>query len=360
MGNMLSYVFYVILTWGCLYGSTLNSEYDIPDEIYEMCSYVDICHRKATLQLPEGYTSCCESCSCDEDCGLTLNCCFDHLDKYRLVEKGEITCTKPTIGNKKQQRHYYMISSCKSMNQVRQNVNTSACQLLDKNGTNLLAPVSSVNGVYINAKCAECNNDFNYKTWDYVHYSERFTHNAHIQWVLEHNSIGDSGSIEYLPPSSDKLSAPKACYQPSVELNCSDKGALKFPLTCKNLKSVYLGNHRNTIYRNAACVLCNSSLNREVLPRKCIESTTFNKYNSFNVLIDSEVLNALSFNEVFKPDKDVSATKTCKSGSIKSLLTVSTYFVHIIHLSVYIYLPFSYYSEGISSSSSQIILSFLI
>jgi len=53
-------------------------------------------------------------CSCSLDCGLDLNCCHSHLDKYRIVETEQLSCIAPYFDKKRRRQRsgYYMVDTC--------------------------------------------------------------------------------------------------------------------------------------------------------------------------------------------------------------------------------------------------------
>ena len=60
---------------------------------------------------------CCfiSACSCAEDCGLTLSCCFESMDRHHLVAKEHLTCTEasfPTEANYISPDGVWTINTC--------------------------------------------------------------------------------------------------------------------------------------------------------------------------------------------------------------------------------------------------------
>jgi len=65
----------------------------------------------------ENMQNCCfiSACSCDEDCGLTLSCCFESMDRHHLVDKEQLTCTEasfPTEANYISPDGVWTINTC--------------------------------------------------------------------------------------------------------------------------------------------------------------------------------------------------------------------------------------------------------
>jgi len=62
------------------------------------------------------------ACSCAEDCGLTLSCCYESMDRHNLVVTEQLTCTQPVFPPQSFQvpGHVWMINSCP----VRETINT--------------------------------------------------------------------------------------------------------------------------------------------------------------------------------------------------------------------------------------------
>ncbi|KAH3822504.1 hypothetical protein DPMN_124284 [Dreissena polymorpha] len=81
-----------LLHYVCSLVVTVSSQF--PSSLEELCPCSSFCdHNTKTINVSNGYQTCCRSCSCDSDCGLKRNCCFYEGDYYKIEEKGETQCS---------------------------------------------------------------------------------------------------------------------------------------------------------------------------------------------------------------------------------------------------------------------------
>ena len=61
------------------------------------CPYSTFCHsnRNEDKKFRVGYGSCCKDCFCDDLCGEHMDCCWDYIDKKKIVETNKLSCVAP-------------------------------------------------------------------------------------------------------------------------------------------------------------------------------------------------------------------------------------------------------------------------
>ncbi|XP_060553546.1 uncharacterized protein LOC132714657 [Ruditapes philippinarum] len=218
---------------------------DIPEDLYKLCPYSNVCNRTASriLEKNTGRTPCCSSCSCSEDCGLQLNCCFDHLDRYNLIESGRVACLNPK-GEAEENATvysndfgYYMVQQCETATPPF--AEAAQCRLKDEFGNSLLSPVSSLetNMIYINKACAECNklDTSKLQQWNYLYISSFARIERDLTFEIEQYAKNRLGKVIYEPPVDQDWSH-KRCYYNFLEIKSCQNNR---HLLEKNCLSIY-------------------------------------------------------------------------------------------------------------------------
>ena len=330
---MENYFRVLVIVAMCLDSGSFDeiSIFDIPTDVYELCPYSDICNKNAseTLDKTGGLIPCCSSCSCHDDCGLHLNCCFDHLDKYKLVETGRFACLNPIIGltkNETKVHHYgyYMVQQCdtESANNNPDNVRDQ-CNVTDEFGNSLIEPVSSLETsmIYVNKDCAACNklNTNELHQWNYLFVSDFLRTVRDLTFEIEHYAATKKGKMIYEPPS-DQDWTHKRCYNNFIEVqSCNNNKKLleichKFRLPIEYRSQRILGNVfclRCKRFRKRTDHVC-SKHHYERTDAADPERNVFS--SSFSFLIDtsfikpSKMLNSDALKSIQK------AQKGCKTG----------------------------------------------
>ena len=148
-----------------------HSENDIIDTTFlelvltnmtKECPYSAICNFNGSKIMDIGGVSCCRSCSCDEECGERMDCCFDFLDTSRIVQTHGLVCTKPvTSQNDRYIKSYYMVDKCL-------NNDTYKCREMKSSLWGSMFPVQALSTglIYYNENCALCNGVNDGVKWD--------------------------------------------------------------------------------------------------------------------------------------------------------------------------------------------------
>lgn len=327
---------------------------DIPEDIYKFCPYSNICNRTAskTFEKNSGKTLCCSSCSCHEDCGLQHNCCFDHLDRYKLVESGRIACLSSMLRNRintttnidfSDYSDYYMVQQCDKENAESPDTPHVECNLTDEYGNSLIAPVSSLdtNMIYINRNCAACNKvDMNkLQDWNYLFISENVATFRDLSIEIETYAEKRYGMILYIPPEGQAWSH-KRCYNNLIETDSCENNE-NWLKTCRMLRLPFqekpITVFEFTMYRNIYCRLCLKQT-IEKIDYVCHMNQNRGEHfaSSFSILIDStmiklsKMINRQSLQNMQILDR-ACPTEKKKSEKVILMLFISMIDLHLVY-----------------------------
>ena len=242
--------------------STDSNRTDIPDIIYDICPYADICNRTASHKLSGKHlASCCSSCSCDEDCGLRLDCCFEHLDTYKLKESGKVACIDSAavrFENYEDDTNvlkygYLMVQTC---NFHKVDTDSRKCNFTDSQGHPTFAPVSyyEKNLIFINTEGAMCNsvNVTKINTWDLLYRSDVVYFDS-IDTNFQGSFSNKTGELFYIPPTNEDW-LNKRCYNDIVSVKkCSLNKEWEY--MCNNFNALF-HNSFSKVFDNIFCQLC--------------------------------------------------------------------------------------------------------
>ncbi|KAL4233480.1 hypothetical protein ACF0H5_008161 [Mactra antiquata] len=285
----------------CVLVMATKAEIEIPEYVYEKCRYVDICNRTATATPPADKVSCCKPCSCNETCGLNLNCCFDYLDKYKLVETGKVQCIQPIIAKKKKSSietsSFYMVVSCSYLDPILQNV-TGDCHLFDKTNRSLLAPVTNLKSktTYVNEACAKCNNVNTFVPWNYYYLGDRtYGKNvASLMWTIQISFELQSGHKVFSPPRKAR-EAIVECFNKFIPTECEVTSP--FHNICRILNMPYTMSSvsKYSVFTSVGCYPCRTSALNVEEKYFCEKIPFFRSLSSvvLAVLLDRTIVDSL-------------------------------------------------------------------
>ena len=221
---------------------------------------------------------CCGSCSCDQNCGQTLSCCFEEGNDEYIRQHGK-ECVEPFIGDRQMvsdmdMRGVMMVTHCLDRN----------IQCKNTNGQINMEPVEGHKSeIFLNAECAECNNVNNFTRWDIKFMVTRkifqldFLRNL---GVINSNNDVSTGTTVFLPISTSKhLTCEKHSFQSINYSSCPNE-------TFKDLcASVILPYYSPTkTYKNVFCYMCHSW---DIL--ECVFNEHRSKIGSYSMLLDNRI-----------------------------------------------------------------------
>ncbi|KAL4231215.1 hypothetical protein ACF0H5_008797 [Mactra antiquata] len=132
-------------------------------ELQELCPYASFCGENARFISHENGTkqSCCRSCSCEPECVMFGNCCFDYVSDGQNTQLRQ--CLSPMVMNVRDKEiNYIMVYSCPT-----RDGKDSVCTF-NTTDVKSFAPVVSIKTgeIYVNSQCAHCNNVTDGVPWE--------------------------------------------------------------------------------------------------------------------------------------------------------------------------------------------------
>jgi hypothetical protein len=291
----------------------LPNDTHIPEIVYELCPYAHICNKPASRVLSgENLVSCCSSCSCDKDCGLSLDCCFEDLDQYKLEARGKVACVDAVVrvNNYVQtdvmKNGYLIVQSC-NFDKVDTDIRRQ-CNYTDSHGKSTFAPVSYFDKsvIFINKECAMCNSVNMYKTkaWNYL-YRPAFQHLDSLDHSIPTSLNNHLGTYLYVPPINENWSN-KRCYKKTVAVEKCDLSNV-WSYTCKHLRSTYRSTY-GKIFDNVACQLC-TGMEVKYIGTTCERASMKEPgIPKLTMLLNKEVIDILDMSDM-QTAKDLMITK---------------------------------------------------
>ena len=291
---------------------------DISEKALSYCPYADFCFLNKSLLWDKrrDRVSCCKDCYCDDGCGERMDCCFDFLDEYKIVESNNLTCVTPRVSKNYQKdkfiHSFFMVDKC-----LGNNSNNCKDESVAVWGS--LYPVYSPSKamLYFNLNCAVCNNITDAITWNsFVSCAQKYSFNG--PEFLEGIKDGRC-KIQFAPPAETEIRR-FICYPAAIN-SCNGSehstgmvNSMREP--CETIRAPVEDFKNNKIYANVFCKLCNGIEHR---PRDtCWSYYNFlegikgtESVNTFTALIDGHLLESrLSMNTPVS-DEDELKVKKC-------------------------------------------------
>jgi len=235
------------------------------------------------------WDECCGKCSCDEHCGQSQSCCFaEENDRYLRTHGKE--CIDSFIGDPEYFQMYggsgfVMVTQCPDKNEE--------CKY--RNGIVNVNPVESASSeVFINKKCARCNNISNFVRWN-ARILSRGTSFYSFRNIEEQRI--NTETILYEPPTNFNY---PTCYGSFVTVNISECPNDLYKDACTSTVLPFIT--RSGPYQNVFCYLCDALH----LPTCPISSRTFPGTLSLllNNKLDPTTIAAYFSRENLPTDKD--------------------------------------------------------
>ncbi|KAL4231480.1 hypothetical protein ACF0H5_009057 [Mactra antiquata] len=260
----------------------------------------------------ENITPCCKSCSCDPECKLFDNCCFDSVSSPD--EEISVKCLSPVVSHMKVlYQKYLMIDSCSTESE------TLLCDYDVSNITSYSPVVSQSTGaIYVNGYCASCNGISDMIPWqlaiqctlteEYMLY--------YSSGSLYESQEGTTGCYQvYLSPEQINLDS-RVCATEVIRKCNVTREIMKwepFWDYCPLFNATF-STSLNKPYGNIFCFLCNSLLVGTV-KKQCYASDFKSRdWFPFTVLLENKDDYTL-LDSPWEPDNSVSDnTNKCREG----------------------------------------------
>ncbi|KAL4231216.1 hypothetical protein ACF0H5_008798 [Mactra antiquata] len=253
---------------------SLNTDYNFAfiSEVQELCPYTSFCKRNARLTLPKNETKepCCKPCSCQPDCEMFGNCCFDYMRNGTLVNLRQ--CLSPVVtGAHVKVVNYIMVYSCQTASG-----SNSLCSFKPRD-INSFAPVVSITTgeIYVNPQCAHCNNVTDGVPWKLsvkCPFSKEDFFITSSDILLDSQNDERSCFLTYIPPDQVNVKF-RECYTNVVrQCNVTGLATQWTPMWkyCSMFNATYTYSRSNQIgaYGNIFCYICNQIRMPELLCRE--------------------------------------------------------------------------------------------
>ena len=229
-----------------------------------LCPYTSFCEQSPLLEpLNDALAPCCDHCSCDEECGLRVDCCFEEMDKYNLKRTYELNCVKTKEMNSNLQTggsSYLMVDKCQDTES--NGLVNDPVVANDDSESNLLYPVYSTltNMIYYNNSTAVCNNVFDGIAWQRYLSCKRTRGGISLSDTVSKSMSKGQCWTDFLPPSLMNTKHFQ-CHQDVID-RCNITGdiynySLQTKHACETLQSPY---HVHTkTFANVHCYKCNTN-----------------------------------------------------------------------------------------------------
>ena len=248
-----------------------NSNNEVSDYFEEilnvsrsLCPHTSFCDPRPLLEsLNDALAPCCDHCSCDDECGLRVDCCFEEMDKYNLKRTYELNCVKTKEMNSNLQTggsSYLMVDKCQ--NTESNGLENDPVVANDDSESNLLYPVysTSTNMIYYNNSTAVCNNVFDGIAWQRYLSCKRTRGGISLSDTVSKSMSKGHCWTDFLPPSLMNAKHFQ-CHQDVID-RCNITGdiynySLQTKHACETLQSPY--HIRTKTYANVHCFKCNTN-----------------------------------------------------------------------------------------------------
>ena len=242
-------------------------------KLLDLCPYSNFCTVDARESLDrEDQMSCCQTCSCADDCWRRGECC---PDKKMLETKPPTeTCLSTMVKRAKDDvRHYDGLTRNIKRYFVTDNCPTTEtnltviqkCEGNAKTSFEEYSWVSDKETIFSNKFCAECNGHFDYTVWDIV---STCTNIVDAGFYFDGpDMIPEACSMMVLPKHAADVES-SLCITPQIT-ECNSTGQwtqydLEIENSCKAYNNSFIVENLVTvkIYKNIFCFLCNTKEER--------------------------------------------------------------------------------------------------
>ena len=273
-----------------------------------LCPYTRFCDQSPLSEIMnDAEAPCCDDCSCDEECGLRVDCCFEEMDKYKLKKNEKLICveTKKMSSNLQTGGSSYLMVKeclCNESNRLVNDQNMSDINDHNTKGSygesHQLYPVysTSTNFIYYNNSTAVCNNVFDGIAWQRFLSCERPRGGISLSDAVAKSMSSGNCWTDFLPPLHMNTKHFQ-CYQDVID-RCNITGdiyhySLLTKHACETLQAPYhlyskMFAHKKT-FANVHCFKCNTN----TFKHECYQHPTKSRLVQFTVLINEKAIDEL-------------------------------------------------------------------
>ena len=235
-----------------------------------LCPFTRFCDQSPLSEfnlMDDALVPCCTDCSCDENCGLRAECCFEEMDRYKLKETYKLKWVDAKkrfsnlpIGSSS----YMMVDKCLIDVSNRLVISESNRLVNDQNANDtesgFLYPVYSTSTklIYYNKATAVCNNVLDGVAWQRYLSCERPRGAISFSDVVSRSMSEGLCWTDFIPPTTINIKHFQ-CHHDVID-SCTTSGdkydySLQTETACKTLQSTYQVNTHflSQIYANVHC-----------------------------------------------------------------------------------------------------------